>query len=239
MNDLQVIPAMDLMDGHCVRLQGGDFSKRTDYSTDPLQVAKAFAEAGFTRLHMVDLDGARSGSPKHLATLKKIAAATSLIIDYSGGIKTEENIQSVFANGAGLVAIGSVAVRNKPLFFDWIDRYGPEKILLGVDVRNEQLAISGWLEQTDISLFDFLSEMVQQGVRQVFCTDIGKDGMMNGPSLTLYKKIKHTFPDLELIASGGVSSPGQLADLATIGCSGAIVGKAIYEDFGQLSKWLD
>ncbi len=235
---IEVIPAMDLMDGKCVRLRQGDFDLRTDYSDDPVSVALAFEAAGFRRLHLVDLDGARSGAPRHLAILEKIAAATSLEIDFSGGIKTAVDLEKVFAAGAALAAVGSMAVRNKPLFVSWLAQFGAEKILLGLDVRDERLAISGWTEQTEIGVFDFLSEMTAAGVRQAFCTDIGKDGMMAGPATLLYQKILRQFPALRLIASGGVSSPGDLAELAVAGCSGAIVGKAIYEDFGRLERWV-
>ncbi|MEO1262129.1 MAG: 1-(5-phosphoribosyl)-5-[(5-phosphoribosylamino)methylideneamino] imidazole-4-carboxamide isomerase [Bacteroidota bacterium] len=233
-----VIPAMDLMDGQCVRLRGGDFNQLTSYSTDPLEVAEKLAEAGFHRLHMVDLDGAKSGSPKHLHVLEKVAAGTSLVIDFSGGIKTDANIESVFAKGASLAAVGSIAVKNKSLFFQWLEKYGSDKILLGVDVREEKLAISGWLEQTAIGLFTFLNEMTSRGVAQIFCTDIGRDGMMSGPSVELYQKILQSFPGIKLIASGGVSHPNQLEQLQEIGCAGAIVGKAIYENFDQLDIWL-
>lgn len=238
MKKIEVIPAMDLMDGHCVRLQQGDFNQRKNYASDPLAVAKQFEAAGFRRLHMVDLDGARAGAPKHLHILKKVAAETSLVIDFSGGIKTDTDIESVFEAGAAIAAIGSVAVKDKPLFFNWLKKYSPEKILLGVDVRDEKLAVSGWTEQTDIDLFGFLYEMTGAGVRQVFCTDIGKDGLLAGPSTELYRRILERFPGLELIASGGVRSPEDLPELEKIGCAGAIVGKAIYEDFNLLNNWL-
>ncbi len=237
MKKIEVIPAMDLMDGHCVRLRQGDFNQRKNYASDPLAVAKQFEAAGFRRLHMVDLDGARAGTPKHLHILKKVASETSLVIDFSGGIKTDADIESVFEAGAAIAAIGSVAVKNKPLFFKWLKKYSAEQILLGVDVRDEKLAVSGWLEQTEIDLFDFLGEMTGTGLRQLFCTDIGKDGLLAGPSTELYRKILQQFPDLELIASGGVSSPEDLPELEEIGCTGAIVGKAIYENFENLNVW--
>jgi phosphoribosylformimino-5-aminoimidazole carboxamide ribotide isomerase len=238
MKKIQVIPAMDLLGGQCVRLRGGDFLQQTNYSSDPLQIAKLFEEAGFNRLHMVDLDGAKAGSPKHFDVLEKVAGNTSLVIDFSGGIKTDKDIEKAFEKGASLVAIGSVAVKNKLLFFKWLNKYGSEKIILGVDVREEKLAVSGWLEQTEINLFAFLSEMALHGVTQIFCTDIGKDGMMSGPSIELYKKIRINFPEINLIASGGISHPEQLVELNRIGCSGVIVGKAIYEDLPNVSKWL-
>lgn len=236
---MEVIPAMDLIDGQCVRLRQGDFNQKKSYGPAPLAVARKFEKAGFKRLHMVDLDGARSGSPKHLHLLEKIARETSLMIDFSGGIKTDHSIQSVFDAGAEIVALGSVAVNNKSLFFSWLDRYGAQKILLGVDVREEKLAISGWTEQTDIELFPFLKEMQEAGVRQLFCTDISKDGLMEGPALALYDKISTHFPGLSLIASGGVRTPEDLRALQNAGCTGAIVGKAIYEDFNNIDRWVN
>lgn len=229
---------MDLIGGHCVRLRGGDFLQKTSYSSDPLEIARKFEAIGFKRLHMVDLDGAKTGSPKHFNVLEKVAGQTNLSIDFSGGIKTRKDVNIVFEKGADYVAIGSMAVKNKLLFFKIIEEIGAEKILLGVDVRNEQLAIAGWLEQTNVNVFDFLEEMVNRGVTNIFCTDIGRDGMMTGPSIELYKKIINRFSSINLIASGGVSDPNQLNDLERIGCMGAIVGKAIYEDNGNLKKWI-
>lgn len=235
---MEVIPAMDLMGGQCVRLRQGDFKKKTSYSPNPLAVAKHFEAAGFQRLHMVDLDGARSGSPRHLHVLEEVTNKTALVVDFSGGIKTEQSIQNVFNAGAGIVALGSVAVKDKDLFFNWLSRFGPEKILLGVDVRDEKLAVSGWTEQTDIGLFQFLKEMTEAGVRHIFCTDISRDGLMNGPASELYEKISSGFPRLRIIASGGVRFPEDLKELEISGCAGAIVGKAIYEDFENLSRWI-
>lgn len=237
MRKIEVIPAMDLMDGHCVRLRQGDFNQRKNYASDPVKVAKHFEAAGFRRLHMVDLDGARSGMPQHLPVLQKIAAQTSLVVDFSGGIKTDADLENVFAAGAAIAAIGSVAVKDKSLFFKWLKKYGAEKILLGADVRGEKLAVSGWTVQTETGILDFLGEMTQAGVRQVFCTDIGKDGLLAGPSTGLYQKIWERFPGLELTASGGVRSPEDLPELEKAGCAAAIVGKAIYEDFENLKIW--
>jgi phosphoribosylformimino-5-aminoimidazole carboxamide ribotide isomerase len=237
MKQFEVIPAMDLINNRCVRLRQGDYAQRTDYASYPVAVAKQFEAAGFRRLHMVDLDGARAGKPQHLHLLRQVAAETSLVIDFSGGIKTDADIEAVFEAGAAMAAIGSVAVKDKSLFFKWLEKYGPKKTLLGVDVRDEKLAISGWLEQTEIGIFEFLAEMTGAGVRQVFCTDIGRDGLLTGPSTALYRRLLAQFPGLSLIASGGVSSPNDLVELAEIGCSGAIVGKAIYEDFENLNVW--
>ncbi len=220
---------MDLMDGKCVRLRQGDFAQRTDYSDDPIEVARSFQASGFRRLHVVDLDGARSGTPKHLHVLEALAKNTSFEIDFSGGIKTNQDIAAVFEKGAALAAIGSVAVKNKPLFFNWLEKYGAEKILLGVDVREEKLAVGGWSEQTSVNVFDFLQEMTEAGVSQVFCTDISKDGLLEGAAVQLYQKILKRFPALKLIASGGVRSMDDVRKLEAIGCAGVIVGKALYQ----------
>ncbi|MFQ5446453.1 MAG: HisA/HisF-related TIM barrel protein [Saprospiraceae bacterium] len=237
--DFQVIPAMDLMDGKCVRLTQGDFSQMKKYAGDPVAMARRFEAAGFRRLHMVDLDGARSGKPQHLNVLKKVAAATSLTIDFSGGLKTDEDVAGVFARGAAMAAVGSVAVRQPDVFYQWLEIYGPDAILLGVDVRQEKLAVRGWTEQTDIGIMGFLEKMTAAGVRQVFCTDIAKDGAMAGPSFGLYQKILDRFPGLQLIGSGGVRSPRDVAKLKAIGCAGAIAGKAIYEQLAvNDEKWL-
>lgn len=228
---------MDLMDGHCVRLRQGDFAQRKNYSSDPLEVAKKFESAGFHRLHMVDLDGARSGSPKHLAVLEKVATGTSLEIDFSGGLKRDLDVVNVFNAGAKFAAVGSIAVKDKLLFFKWLEHFGGDKFLLGVDVRDEKLAISGWTKQTDIGLFPFLEEMIGGGVNNVFCTDIGRDGLMAGPAVELYSRILERFPELKLIASGGVRKPEDVLELERIGCQGAIVGKAIYENLEILEIW--
>lgn len=235
---IETIPAMDLMDGTCVRLHQGDFAKRKNYSSNPLNVAKKFEDAGFQRLHMVDLDGAKSGAPKHLSVLEKVVTNTSLEIDFSGGLKSDQNIVETFSAGAKYAAIGSVAVKDKLLFFKWLNHFGADKFLLGVDVRNEKLAISGWTEQTDVDIFEFLSDMVEEGVRNVFCTDISKDGAMVGPGFELYSKILKKYPQINLIASGGVRNPNDVKELEKMGCFGAIVGKAIYEDLEDLNIWM-
>ncbi len=235
---ITVIPAMDLMDGHCVRLREGDFEKRTNYSNDPAAIARLFEEAGFVRLHMVDLDGAKSGSPRHLQVLESVCRSTGLIIDYSGGIKTDNDILRVFDAGANMAAIGSVAVTQKDIFQKWLRQYGPDRILTGLDIRNEKLAVKGWTEQTEIGLMEHLSVLVGEGLTQIFCTDISKDGLLSGPSTKLYQEILQTFPDLHLIASGGVRSPFDIEELDKIGCSGAIVGKAIYENLDELNQWI-
>lgn len=226
---MEIIPAIDLIEGKCVRLTQGDYSQKKIYNENPLEVAKSFEGIGIQRLHLVDLDGAKKGEVVNLKVLETIASKTGLRIDFGGGIKKDKDIDSVFNAGAAIATIGSMAVKNKDLFFDWIKKYGAERILLGADVKEEKIAIGGWLETTDISVFDFIAENMEQGINTVFCTDISKDGLLQGPSTELYKKIKFKFPALNLIASGGVANVEDLEALALAECSGAIVGKALYE----------
>lgn len=226
---MELIPAIDIIDGKCVRLTQGDYAQKTIYNENPLEVALEFEAIGIKRLHLVDLDGAKKGQVVNLKVLEKIAANTKLTIDFGGGIKTDEDIKNVYEAGATLATIGSVAVKNKALFFSWLNKYGADKILLGADVKDEKIAVGGWLETTNISIFDFIKENNEGGIKTIFCTDIAKDGLLQGPSLDLYKKIITQFPKLNLIASGGVASIKDLEELKEAGCSGAIVGKAIYE----------
>lgn len=227
---MEIIPAIDLIDGTCVRLTQGDYSRKTVYHTDPLEVALAFEEAGIRRLHLVDLDGAKAGRIMNQHVLEKIASKTRLIIDFGGGIKTDEDLQRVFNAGAHMAVAGSIAVKNKALFHSWIRHYGPEKILPAADVKNGYMTIGGWQETTALVLADFIRETMQQGIKRLFCTDVSKDGLLQGPSMELYTQVIDEFPELELIASGGVSSVDDLHHLKDIGCKGAIVGKAIYEN---------
>ncbi len=227
---MQIITAIDIIDGKCVRLTQGDYAQKTVYNDNPLEVAKQFEAAGLTRLHLVDLDGAKTGKVTNWKVLESIAGNTSLVIDFGGGIKKEEDLQVVFSSGAALATIGSLAVKNEDLFTQWINKYGGEKFLLGADVKEEKIAVGGWLEMTDIDIIDFISNYVAKGITQIFCTDVSKDGKLEGPSVALYQKIISEFPQLFFIASGGVSSIADLEDLSRIGCKGAIVGKAIYEN---------
>lgn len=227
---MQIIPAIDIIEGKCVRLVQGDYSQKKVYNENPLEVALQFEDAGLQRLHLVDLDGAKAGTVKNWKVLETIAGKTSLVIDFGGGIKTDKDVQIVFDSGAALATIGSIAVKNKTEFIKWLLQFGAEKFLLGADVRDEKITVGGWLETTDLVIYDFLQQYIEQGVQQVFCTDVSKDGLLKGPSLELYKKIIQQFPKLHFIASGGVSSVKDLHDLAEIGCAGAIVGKAIYEN---------
>jgi phosphoribosylformimino-5-aminoimidazole carboxamide ribotide isomerase len=225
----EIIPAIDIIDGKCVRLTQGDYAQKTIYNENPLEVAQEFESIGVTRLHLVDLDGAKLGKVVNYKVLEKIASKTKLSIDFGGGIKTDDDIETVFNYGADLATVGSIAVKNKDLFFSWIKKYGAEKIFLGADVKNEKIAVGGWLETTNVSIYDFIEENLKEGIKHVFCTDISKDGLLQGPSIDLYKNMMTKFPQLNLTASGGVSQLNDLHELKNIGCSGAIVGKAIYE----------
>lgn len=224
-----IIPAIDIIDGQCVRLSQGDFKSKKIYSSNPVDVALGFQELGCTRLHVVDLDGARSGKVVNLGVLEKIASKTNFIIDFGGGIKTDEDLLSVFDAGAQMAVAGSIAVTRPELFAQWLLRYGGDKLLLGVDVRGINVAINGWKDDTELSIFELLERFVDHGLTQYFCTDISKDGMMSGPAIDLYIQLRQKFPGLRLTASGGVTTIGNILELNNIGCSGAIVGKALYE----------
>lgn len=226
---MEIIPAIDIIDGKCVRLTQGDYAQKTIYNENPLEVALQFESIGIKRLHLVDLDGAKLGKVINYKVLEKIASKTKLSIDFGGGIKTDDDIETIFNYGADLATIGSIAVKNKTLFISWIKKYGSEKIFLGADVKNEKIAIGGWLETTNISIYDFIEENLTEGIKNIFCTDISKDGLLQGPAIDLYKNMLAKFPALNLTASGGVSQISDLEKLKKIGCSGAIVGKAIYE----------
>ena len=226
---MEIIPAIDIIDGKCVRLTKGDFEKKIIYHDEPLEVAKNFEGVGIKRLHIVDLDGANWEPLKNLNILESISKNTSLIIDFGGGIKTTENVKSVLDAGAAMVSVGSVTVKDPDLFSQWINDFGADKFLPGADVLHKKIKIHGWKEDTGIDLFDFINQILLKGIHQIFCTDISKDGMMEGPSTDLYKEILLKFPSLHLIASGGISCFDDLIILKEIGCSGAIVGKAIYE----------
>lgn len=226
---MQIIPAIDIIDGKCVRLTQGDYAQKTIYNENPLEVALEFESIGISRLHLVDLDGAKLGKVVNYKVLEKIASKTKLYIDFGGGIKTDDDIETVYNYGADLATIGSIAVKNKELFFSWVEKYGAEKLFLGADVKHEKIAIDGWLETTNVSIYDFIEENLTEGIKYVFCTDISKDGLLQGPSIDLYKNILSKFSSLNLTASGGVSKLEDLVELKNIGCSSAIVGKAIYE----------
>lgn len=230
---MEIIPAIDIIDGKCVRLTQGDYAQKTVYNENPLEVAKEFEAAGVKRLHLVDLDGAKAGTVQNWKVLQSIAANTSLVIDFGGGIKQEKDLAIVFESGAAYATIGSLAVKSPQVFVEWLASYGADKFLLGADVKDRKIAVAGWLETTELTIMDFLSDYLGKGVQQVFCTDVSKDGKLEGPSLELYQEILTNFPEAYFIASGGVSSMEDLQALQAIGCSGAIVGKAIYE--GRIS----
>lgn len=226
---MTIIPAIDIIEGKCVRLTQGDYAQKKIYNEHPLEVAKEFEDAGLKRLHLVDLDGAKAGAVKNWKVLENIAGKTSLVIDFGGGIKKEEDVRIVFDSGAALATVGSIAVKNEFEFVKWLLQFGADKFLLGADVKNEKIAVGGWLETTDVWIYDFIEKYIAHGVKQVFCTDVSKDGKLEGPAVDLYKNITTKFPLLHFIASGGVSSLQDLEDLQSAGCHGAIVGKAIYE----------
>jgi len=233
---MTIIPAIDIINGKCVRLTHGDFTKQKIYNDDPVAVARQFADTGLQRLHVVDLDGAKSGKISNLAVLEKISAATNMIIDFGGGIKSINDVESVLNAGASIATIGSLAVRHPELLEEWLLEFGADKFLIGADVLNEKIKISGWLEDGGIDIFTFIGKLISLGVINIFCTDISKDGAMLGPSVDLYKKIMEQHPEINLIASGGVSSIEDVVELKNIGCAGVIIGKAIYENLVTLEE---
>jgi phosphoribosylformimino-5-aminoimidazole carboxamide ribotide isomerase len=226
---MEIIPAIDIIDGKCVRLTQGDYAQKKIYNERPLEVAKQFEDAGLKRLHLVDLDGAKAGEVKNWKVLEAIAGKTALVIDFGGGLKKEKDVQIVFDSGAALATVGSIAVKDEEELVRWFSVFGAEKFLLGADVKDEKIAIGGWLETTDIWIYDFIEKYINYGIKQLFCTDVSKDGKLEGPALALYENIIDKFPDLHFIASGGVSNKDDLFKLRDAGCKGAIVGKAIYE----------
>ncbi len=227
---IEIIPAIDIIDGKCVRLSQGDYDAKKVYNEDPLEVAKMFQDAGIRRLHLVDLDGAKAKKIVNKAVLEKIASHTSLVIDFGGGVQSDEDIDIAFSSGASMVTGGSIAVRNSELFTSWLEKYGSEKIILGADCKDDKIAVSGWQESTSLDIIPFLNGYTHKGVKKVVCTDISKDGMLQGPSIDLYKRILLAFPDMYLIASGGVSCFQDILDLETAGIPAMILGKAIYEN---------
>ena len=226
---MHIIPAIDLIDGKCVRLTQGDYAQKTVYNEDPLAVAREFEAAGLTRLHVVDLDGARGGGIVNHKVLERIAGGTRLHIDWGGGMKTDEDLRIAFASGAHQVTGGTVAVKNPAIFLDWLQRYGPERIILGTDVHGDRIAVSGWEEASDRELFEFLANYVERGIRYTICTDVSKDGLLQGTARDLYARIRREQPEVNLIASGGVTTTEDLDALVALDCYGVIVGKAIYE----------
>lgn len=225
-----IIPAIDIIEGKCVRLTEGDYAQKKIYNEDPLEVALQFQDAGLQRLHLVDLDGAKAGAVQNWKVLEKLAGKTNLVIDFGGGIKQEQDVRIVFDSGAALATIGSLAVKSPDTFAAWLQHFGADKFLLGADVKQEKIAVSGWLETTDIWIYDFIQDYLSKGVQQIFCTDVSKDGKLEGPATDLYRSLKEKFPELHLIASGGVAELDDVFALREVGCAGVIIGKAIYEN---------
>lgn len=225
---IELIPAIDIIEGQCVRLTKGDYDQKTVYGS-PLEMAREFERLGFSRLHMVDLDGAKSRHIVNSAVLRSITSETNLIVDFGGGIKTDEDIEQAFAAGAQMVTIGSVAVTNPDLFISWLDKYGAERLILGADVRNGKISINGWKEDSEEDLLPFLRKYIEAGVKNVLCTEISKDGTLAGPAIGLYKQVMEAYPTLHLIASGGVSCIEDIKALDEAGIPAVVFGKAIYE----------
>lgn len=226
---IEIIPAIDLIDGKCVRLSQGDYAQKTVYNENPLEVAKMFADAGIRRLHLVDLDGAKAHHIVNHKVLERITSGTDLVVDFGGGLKSDDDLRIAFECGASMVTGGSIAVKNPDVFSSWISKFGAEKIILGADVKNEKIAVGGWLETTELELLPFIKEYIRQGINKLICTDISKDGMLQGPALELYKKMLAAQPDMYLIASGGVSSIRDIELLHEAAVPAVITGKAIYE----------
>lgn len=237
---IELIPAIDIIDGQCVRLTKGNYDQKTVYRDSPAEVAREFEALGFKRLHMVDLDGAKSRHIVNSQVLHRVTTETQLIVDFGGGIKTDEDIEKAFDAGASMVTIGSIAVTQPERFMGWLDKYGAEKMILGADVRLGKISINGWKEDSSEDLLPFLKKYVDAGVRNVLCTEISRDGTLTGPAIDLYRQIMNTYPDLHLIASGGVSSMDDIIALDEAGVPAVVFGKAIYEgkiNLKELCHW--
>jgi len=227
---MRIIPAIDIINGKCVRLTKGDYATKIIYNEDPLEVAKQYEDHGIQFLHVVDLDGARQNKIYNYKILESIASKTNLKIDFGGGIKSEGDVKIAFASGANQITGGSIAVKDRELFLKWLEEYGSDRIILGADANNEKIAISGWKEESKEEVIPFIKGYQEKGIKYVISTDIAKDGMLIGPSFDLYKKILNEIPDINLIASGGISKIDELPKLVELGCEGVIIGKAIYEN---------
>jgi phosphoribosylformimino-5-aminoimidazole carboxamide ribotide isomerase len=233
---IELIPAIDIIEGKCVRLTQGDYDSKKVYNEDPLEVAKMFENYGIRRLHVVDLDGAREGRIIHHRVLERLATQTSLIIDFGGGMKTADDLKIAFNSGARMITGGSIAVKEPETFLSWVKQYGSQKIILGADGKNGKIAINGWQNTTEQELIPFIEYYRQQGIRKVICTDIGRDGMLQGPAIDLYRNIREVLPDIYLIASGGVGTINDIDALEAAGIPAVIFGKAIYEGRIQLKE---
>ena len=233
---MRIIPAIDIIEGKCVRLSKGDYATKKIYNENPLEVAKMFEDHGIQYLHLVDLDGAKSKHIVNHKVLEQIATKTNLKIDFGGGLKTDEDLRIAFESGANQITGGSIAVKDPDTFTSWLRRFGEDRIILGADAQNEKIAVSGWLEESDKELIPFIKEYREKGITYVICTDISKDGMLQGPSFDLYEKILSEIEGVKLIASGGISDFEELPRLAELGCEGTIIGKAIYENKISLTQ---
>lgn len=236
---IELIPAIDIIEGQCVRLTKGEYDSKKVYDANPASVAKRFEQLGFKRLHVVDLDGAKSHHIVNDATLKAITGETGLVVDFGGGIKTQEDVEKAFAAGAQMVTIGSLAVTNPALCGEWIERYGADHIVLGADARNGKISINGWKEDSQLELMDFIQSYYIKGIRNVLCTEISHDGTLQGPATALYAEIMRRFPDLHLIASGGVSCQEDIEELERAGIPAVVFGKAIYEGRIDLERLME
>ena len=239
MNSIELIPAIDIINGQCVRLTKGDYHQKTVYNDSPSLVAHEFEKIGFKRLHVVDLDGAKSKHIVNSQALHQITSETQLQVDFGGGIKTDEDIETAFANGAKMVTVGSIAVTNPDLFISWMEKYGAEHMILGADVRNGKISINGWKEDSTEDLLPFLQKYIDAGVRNVLCTEISKDGTLQGPAIELYSQVMEAYPQLHLIASGGVSCMADIQALNQAGIPAVVFGKAIYEGKINLKELWD
>lgn len=226
---IEIIPAIDVIDGQCVRLSQGDYDRRSTYYKDPLEVALRYEECGVRRLHLVDLDGAKQSMPANLAVLERIASHTGLEIQYGGGIKSREALEEVFSSGAGRAICGSIAVRSPELFAGWLGEFGPGRVILGADTKDGKIAINGWLEAATMGVEELIGQFLPAGLAQVICTDISRDGMLTGPSTPLYVRLQAEFPEVDITVSGGISSMDDIIALDKAGLRSVIVGKAIYE----------
>lgn len=239
---MEIIPAIDIIDGKCVRLTEGDYASKTVYAASPLEMAKQYEGLGFKRLHLVDLDGAKAGKVTNWKIVEEIAAHTQLVLDFGGGVKTSAEVERIISLGVQYVTVGSIAAKHPEEFKSWLTTFGTDKFFLGADVRDNKIMTGGWLDATEIEVLDFISDYLNLGVNHFFCTDISKDGKLMGPSIDLYSTMIKYLPGLHLVASGGVSSMEDLQALKSIGCKGAIIGKAIYEgkiDLTLLSSFND
>lgn len=239
---IEIIPAIDLIEGKCVRLSKGDYNQKTVYNENPVEVAKMFEDAGLRRLHLVDLDGAKAQHIVNHKVLEQIATKTNLVIDFGGGLKSDEDLKIAFSSGAAMVTGGSIAAKNPEVFLQWIEKYGGQKIILGADVKDSFIAVSGWLETTSLELLPFVRNYMTKGISKVICTDISKDGMLEGPAIELYKDMLNKLEDVYLIASGGVSSLKDIVELNNSGIQAVITGKAIYEgriSLPEISKFVN